>query len=118
MRELVEFSEPVPCPVVPRMFHRTIRLLLAPETIALNGMLDDGAVLMLLLPPIVTVGVEATVTMSVSETKQLPLFNPTVITISVVVLIEVLRARLFPILSGTPFVIRYHVISGLGKLAG
>jgi hypothetical protein len=100
------------------MLHSTVRLLLAPETVALNGVMEDGAVLMLLLPPIATDGVEATVTMSVSETKQLPLFKPTVITISVVVLIEALRDRLLPILSGTPFVIRYHVISGLGKLAG
>ena len=103
---------------MPRILHSTVRLLLAPETVALNGVMEDGAVLMLLLPPIATDGVEATVTMSVSETKQLPLFKPTVITISVVVLIEALRDRLLPILSGTPFVIRYHVISGLGKLAG
>ena len=63
------------------MLHSTVRLLLAPETVALNGVMEDGAVLMLLLPPIATDGVEATVTMSVSETKQLPLFKPTVITI-------------------------------------
>ena len=100
------------------MLHEIVRLLLAPVILALSGTVDEGAVLMLLFPPIVTTGVDATVTNSVSETKQLPLFRPTVITISDVILIEALKARLFPMLSGTPLLIRYHVISGLGKLAG
>ena len=58
---MVELKEPVPWPDVPRILHKTVRLLLAPVTLALRGMVDEGAVLTLLLPLMDTTGVDATV---------------------------------------------------------